>query len=120
MATGRVPGRRSANMRQVRDARNVPRGARSDGGGLLRLRLHTPELETLLIDRLLNRGTGEIVRRSALGRDHADRVPGTEMGGQLAAGRIAGERAQFLVGVRLENVDSHGPASFRRRGIIVI
>src|SRR5262245_11532238 len=82
--------------------------------------LHTPELKTLLGDCFFDRPAGKIVRRGAVRADHARCLPGTVLGRQLAAGGVAGERAQIAAGLRLEHENVHhanilSAATTRRR-----
>src|SRR5579871_6396831 len=72
-------------------------------GGLL----HAPELETLIGDRLFDRAPRQIVWRGAVGTNDSGRLPRAVLGGQLAAGGIAGECAQIGASLRFEHEDVH-------------
>ena len=55
------------------------------------------------------------MRRVAVGRDCADRMPPTELFGQLTARQVTAECAEVGLCVRLENEYSHGVASLSRK-----
>jgi hypothetical protein len=46
------------------------------------------------VDRLFDRMAGKTVRRSILGSDRTKLPPGAKLIGQLASGRVSGERSQ--------------------------
>ena len=61
------------------------------------LRLHTPELKAVGINRFFNLGARKLVGRFILITDHADGMPGTELLRQLASCDVPGESAQSPV-----------------------
>ena len=69
--------------------------------------LHLVELIAAVGDRFFDDVARQIVRRRAVRLDDADGVPRTKLLGQLVAALVVGKRAQFAIGVRLENKDVH-------------
>src|SRR5690349_20352605 len=69
------------------------------------------ELEALAGDALFNAASAEVVRRLLVRADHADRVPRPELRRQLLAAGIGGERAELVIGLRLEHEQTHDRAS---------
>src|SRR5215211_417447 len=66
-----------------------------------------PELITLVVDRRLDGGAREPVRRGLLRPDHARSVPGRVFFRQSPSGRLPGEAAQVRIRSRREHVKAH-------------
>src|SRR5208282_2336972 len=68
---------------------------------------HPPKLIPTIFDGRFDDGSRQIVRRITVGRDGADRPPGTELIWQPATDQIAAERPQVGTCFRLEDENSH-------------
>src|SRR5208282_4687993 len=77
----------------------------SNGGR--RLFAHPPKLIAVIVDGRFDDGARQLVRRITVGRDGADRPPGTELIRQPTADQIAAERPQVGTCFRLEDENSH-------------
>src|SRR5579862_2849521 len=92
----------------------APISMTAEQASALVLLAHSPKLKTLRSDGLFDDLAGEFMRRVAIGRDGADRVPGSELFWQTTAVQFGGERMQVRSGVGLEDKYSHGRASLYR------
>ena len=76
--------------------------------GFSALGFHAPELEALRRDRLLDGLAREFMRRRLARIERSGQPPGTIFGRELAAGLVAGEGVQIVLGLRCEHEEAHG------------